>query len=156
MIKIGPPNIRKPWHLSYTAFRFDCWKTALGFFALSNRYKKIFKNWRFFYIGNGWIDTEWAISDPCLSVICWINGNGFGDIGIYWILCLCVVVMSCGYIYYVYTKEHLFFIPPCFPNCVENMYHSVKHNTTLRTSLRNSKLIKFIFVKFKMFFRYKC
>ena len=36
------------------------------------------------------------------------------------------------------------------------MYHSVKHNTTLRTSLRNSKLIKFIFVKFKMFFRYKC
>ena len=65
-------------------------------------------------------------------------------------------LLSCGYIYYVYSKERLFFIPPCFPNCVENMYHSVKHNTTLRTSLRNSKLIKFIFVKFKMFFRHKC
>lgn len=40
----------------------------------------------------------------------------------------------------------------CFWNCVENMYHSVKSNTTLRTSRRNMKLIKFIFVKFKMFF----
>ena len=77
-----------------------------------------------------------------------------------WILEIWVLnslsLLSCGYIYYVYSKERLFFIPPCFPNCVENMYHSVKHNTTLRTSLRNSKLIKFIFVKFKMFFRHKC